>query len=294
MPVPGAGLLQRERARISGFFGLNLPDREIDLRFDLLPFGRGGRKPPRTESKLLARLQANRTTPREFLEQGLAVARDINRYPMSEKRRMALTDALANALYPEIAQAVKEITKQEGGIPEQAGRQRMLELFENCVTALTESYQILFAAGYTRGRFWYARIRPRVYRSACRILELTKLHHRIVGLRYMPLPSTTTRIANTVFIAMRACEPVDFPIDALSERCHAIDARGTASLRQHYASLLTYPILDYSAWPEQEQFFIDTYCNAIPDAIRFFDYDPKGPANAPDKSPDERAPESPR
>jgi len=285
MPVPGAGLLQRERARIRGFFGLNLPERDIDLRFDLLPFARGGRKPPLTEDKLRAHLQAHRATPKEFLEAGLAVARDLNRYPMSDKRRMAMTDALAYAIYAEIAQAVKEITKQEGGIPEQAGRQRMLELFENCVSALTESYQLLFAAGYGRGRFWYARIRPRVYRSACRIMELIKLHHRIVGLRYMPLPSKATRTANTVFVAMRACEPVDFPIDALSERSHAIDARGTASLSQHYASLLTYPLLDYSAWPEQEQFFIDTYCNAIPDAIRFHDYDPKAPTKAPIEAP---------
>ncbi len=151
----------------------------------------------------------------------------------------------------------------------------MLQLCGHCVTALTESYQMIFAADYARGRFGYARIRPRIYRSACRMLELIKLQHRIVGLRYMPLPSTTTRIANTVFAAMRACEPVEFPIEALSAGSQAIDVRGMASLRQHYASLLTYPILDYSAWPEQEQFFIDTYCNAIQDAIQFNDYDPK-------------------
>jgi hypothetical protein len=35
MPALGAGLLHRERARVRGFFGLDLPRRNIDLCFDL-------------------------------------------------------------------------------------------------------------------------------------------------------------------------------------------------------------------------------------------------------------------
>lgn len=272
MPIPGAGFIQRERAKVRGFFGLDLPERTIELRFDLQPPERGGNKPPLTVAKLQALLRAKGTTPREFLGHLLATSRDLNRYPLSNKRRMALTDVLANALYSAIAPALQEMAKTGGGIPEQDGRRAMLELFERGVLILTDSYRLIFANDYGRGRFWYARVRPRAYRCACRILELIKLHHRILGLRYMPLPPTTSRIANTVFAAMHACEPVDFAIDTLSAHTPVIDARATASLRQHYASLLSYIVLDYSAWPEQEQFFIDTYANAIQDAIAVTDY----------------------
>jgi len=274
MPIPGAGVIQRERARVRNFFGLDLPERKIALRFDPLPPKRGGNKPPLTETKLQALLHSKRTTPREFLGHILSTSRDLNHYPLSSKRRMALTELLANALYAAIVPKLDEIAKAGGGIPEQDGRRATLELFERGVLILTDSYRLIFAVDYGRGRFWYVRARPRAYRCACRILELIKLHHRIVGLRYMPLPPTTSRIANTLFAAMHACEPVDFAIDTLSAHAPVIDARATASLRQHYASLLSYTILDYSAWPEQEQFFIDTYTNAIQDAITFSDYEP--------------------
>ena len=272
MPNPGAGFLQRERARIRNFFGLDLPPRTIELRLELVPPNRKGRRPPLVAHKLHAVLKASRATPREFMERFLLTARDISRYPMSKKRRLALIELLARQLYVEVAPALKVISKEGGGIPEQEGRTAMLVLYERCVNALSDSYLLILASDYERSNFWYARVRPRVYLCACRILELTKLHHRIMGLRYMPLPSATTRVANTVFVAMRACEQVDFPIDALSARTQALDTRSTVSLQQLYASLLSYVILDYAAWPEQEQFFIDTYCNSIQDAIRFDDY----------------------
>ena len=42
MTIPGAGLIQRERARVRSFFGLDLPESKIKLRFDLPPSERGG------------------------------------------------------------------------------------------------------------------------------------------------------------------------------------------------------------------------------------------------------------
>ena len=265
------------------FFGLDLPERRIELRFSLLPPTRGGAKPPLTEAKLQASLRVKGTTPMLFLEHILTVCRNLNRYPLSTKRRMALTEVLANVLYGAVAPALTEIATEGGGIPEPEGRRAMLELCERCVLMLTDSYRLVFAADYGRGRFWYARVRPRAYRCACRIMEMIKLHHRVVGLRYMPLPPATSRIANTVFAAMEACEPVDFAIDTLSARTPVIDPRSSASLRQHYASLLSYSILDYSAWPEQEQFFIDTYANSIQDAISFTAFDPDDPGKQKDR-----------
>jgi hypothetical protein len=74
---------------------------------------------------------------------------------------------------------------------------------------------------------------------------------------------------------MRGCEPVELVLDALSLRNQSLDRRTQASLRQHYVSLGSYGILDYSAWPEYDQLAIDLYAAAVPDAIRIADYDPK-------------------
>jgi hypothetical protein len=256
------------------WLGLGLPPRTIELRFDLPPRRRKGRRPPLTPEAAHEALGRHSATPEEYLSELLNIVSSLNRWPLQAKRRMALLEALAGWFYAAAAPALVQLLSEGRGIPEPPGRRQTLELHDRCATALLEGYRTLFTADYQASSYFYSRARVRVYRCACRVLELLKLRQRIAGARYMQLEPSDWRTAHTLFAAMRACEPVDKVIDALSLRNQALDRRTQASLRQHYASLVTYGILDYSAWPEHEQTAIDLYSAAVPDGIRLLDYDP--------------------
>ena len=262
-------------APVQEFLGWGLPPRDIDLRFDLPPRNRRGRRPPLTPERMHEALSRRSTTPEEYLTELAAVVVDLNRWPLSPKRRLALLEPLAGWFYVAAAPAIAELIADDGGIPEPAGRRRALELHDRCAAALVDGYRILFARDYGRASFLYARARLRIYRCACRMLELIKLRQRIAGMRYLHLEPAAWRTAHTVFAAMRACEPVEQILDALSLRNQSLDRRTQASLRHHYISLTSYGILDYRSWPEHDQLAIDLYVAAVPDAVRIADYDPK-------------------
>ncbi len=279
MSVSVAPLIQRERGRIRRFLGLDIPERDLDLRFDLLPPAHVGKKPPGGLAALAAGLQAHRTTPREIFEYLATTIRSVNRHAMSARRRFELNEALAHAFYTEAAAQIVLLATEGGGIPESKGRRELLELFERIVASLTEGYQILFASDYRRRRFWYARVRERAYRCACRVLELIWLGHRIRALRYMPPSPDSWRIANTVFIVMRPIEQVDRATPTLAAHHGALGDPHQASLQDLFCSIQAYQLLDYSAWPEQGQSFIHKYCGSVEGGIQVLD--PPTPAGTP-------------
>jgi hypothetical protein len=264
------GLLQRLRA----FLGIGLPPRNIELRFELAGTSRQGRRPPLSPERAHALLGEHSTTPQEYLKALLGLVGDLNRWPLHPQRRLALLESLTGWFYAAVAPALLELIAAGGGVPESPDRRDTLELQDRCAASLVDGYRLLFAADYACSNFTYNRIRPRVYRVACRILELIKLRQRIAGVRYLRLDARTWRTAHTVFAAMRACEPVDQVVDTLSLRNQGLDRRTQASLRQHYVSLATYGILDADAWPEREQLAIDSYIAAVPEAVRVLDYEP--------------------
>ncbi|WP_058554716.1 hypothetical protein [Thiohalocapsa sp. ML1] len=257
------------------FFGLDIPPRAIELRFDTPRPNRKGRRPPLTPERAHALLGQNSATPDDYLKALLGIVGDLNRWPLDAERRLALLESLSGCFYAAVAPALKDLVAEGGGIPESPGRREVLELYERCAASLVQGYRALFAADYARSNFFYSRVRGRVYRCACRMLELIKLRQRLAGVRYLRLEADAWRTANTVFAALRACEPVDRVLDTLSLRNQSLDRRTQASLRQHYVSLSTYGILDATAWPEREQIAIDVYVNSVPHAIRVLDYDPR-------------------
>jgi hypothetical protein len=273
MALPGTEFIRRERARVRHFLGLDLPERTLRLGFDLLRLRRCRDRPPANPGRLQARLQASRTTPTEQLEAMLTLVLGLKRCPMPERRRFQLVEALAAWFHAEAAPQIAALAAEGGGIPEQGGRGVMLDLLARNTQTLIDVYQLIFATDYARNRFWYAKVRSRVHHCAHRIMELIKLQHRIVGIRYAPLPAQSWRLANTIYVVMRAYESTDVPTETLAAVSPgALPSRRLANLDQLYGSLQTYHILDYSAWPEQNQFFIDTYCNAVDGGIRIHDH----------------------
>ncbi len=276
MAINDAPLIRRWTAAIRRYFGLDLPDRDIELRFQLLPKTRGGKKPPLTEAKLTERLKGSRSTPKAYMDALLSISRAINRYPLKTPKRHRLNELLAQVFYFEVAPKLAEIAAEVGGIPEAEGRREMLDRCERTVAALVEGQQQVFQDDYKRSRFGYARSRERIYHAASRILELIRLEHRIRGLRYMPLPPASWQIANTVFTIMRAYEPVDLPMMTLAVRSNALGDRRNASLLDLFSALQAFHILDYSAWPEQAQWYIYHYCGSVDQGISVVDIPPEG------------------
>jgi hypothetical protein len=220
-------------------------------------------------------LDRRSATPDEYLKQLQKITEQLNRWPVGATKRMELLEWLAKQFYTFAAPMFADLVRAYGGIPESPERRETFELHEHCTSALIDGYCILFAADYGRRSIFYRPVRARVYRCACRIMELTKLRQRIIGARYLRLEPRAWRTAHTVYAAMRACEPDDVVLDTLSQRNQSLDTSTQASLRQHYASLISYGALDYVAWPEQDQIAIDTYVRAVADAIRIQDFDPR-------------------
>lgn len=262
-------------AAIREWLGVDLPARNLDLRFEMLHRWRRGKRPPLTPERVRESLARHRTTPEEHLRELNAIAGNLNRWPLGEEKHMVLLECLAKEFYIASAPLILQLMQASGGIPEPPERRETFELHDRCATALLDGYRSVFAQDYQRHPFFYRRIRPRIYRCACRILELVKHRQRLAGARYLRLDPTAWRTAHTVFAAMWTCEPVDDGLDTLSRHDQSLDRRAHASLRQHYVSLATYDLLDYVAWPELDQIGLDAYVGAEPDAIRLRDFDPQ-------------------
>lgn len=282
MPFPGLASMRRMQARLRHFLGRDLPLRTLDLRFDSLPSPRRGNRPPLTEAALDKLLEPRRITPVEYAEALLAQVRAINRHPLSAPRRWAVNEMLTKRAAVELLGHLPRLAREGAGIPEQSGRAALMDVAQRLVVALLDGYRLLFATDYARSQFWYARCRYRVHRCAGRILELVRLQHRLLGLRYAPLPSQSWRLANTVYGVMRAYESTDLPLPTLAALAGLAGAVRECALNQLYGSIQAFRLFDYSAWPEVGQSYIDSYSAGVDQAIRILPYDGYSPISARD------------
>lgn len=273
MPLPGRAFLQRERLRVRRWLGADLPPRTLDARLPPPPPLRGSKPPPGNPAKLKARLLQHRATPTDYLETLLATARALNRTALAPRRRFRTAEELARWFYAEAAPHWRELASTGGGIPELPERAARLTLYLQISQALIDAYLAVFLADYARQPFWYARVRPRVYRCTTRLLDLIRFEQRLTALRYARLRPQSWRIANTVYALMRACENVEIAFETLAAAAATPGERRLASLDDLYAAIHCFHILDHCAWPELAQPFIDTYCNAIAQAVRFHPHD---------------------
>jgi hypothetical protein len=260
-------LLERERARWRRFLGADLPERRLELRLDLGADGPCTERAALTRRRLLDLRRGCAEQPGLCLERMLASARALSGCRMPTRRHHESAELLARQLYAEAIRQVDAMAAERGGTPEDEHRRACIETLSQATAALVRGYARIFASDYALNRFWYAKVRGRVHRAAARVLELIKLNHRIAALRYAPLPSEQWRIANTLYIVMRTYEPTDLPHTTLAGELSAGERFRSVSLDQLYALLHTYRVLDYSAWPERNQRYIDRYCLSVDQGI---------------------------
>lgn len=266
-------LLDTESSAWARFLGTHLPPRALDLRFELLPPHRRG-EAPLLDPRRLRQLALERNNNIGALLKGLTEQmRLLNRYRLPPKRRFSLAEVHLSLLFPAANALVQRQIKEPGGIPENAQRAELLNAVASAFQALVTAYQIIIAADYDRGRFWYARVRGRVHRCAHRIIDLIGLVQQVNALRYQRLSDANWRVANTVFCVMLDCEQVDIPLDSPGSLMSGGHSSGPASIRERYAALHVPWVLDFLCWPEAQLPVVLHYARSIQDGVRIFPAD---------------------
>lgn len=248
--------------RFRRFMGWNLPKRRLDLEFNLLPPNRRGRK-PRLGLAVLARLRKHSNQSRQqTLQTLLEELKAANRYAMSPGMRLNFSGVVLKTYYP-LAVECRGLYGREAGIPDDAVRQNELDTAAAIARALTVSYKHVLQRYYDASRFRYARNRKRVFQCASRILELTRLEQRLLGLRYRKLEGRAWQDIHTVFALLASYENVDFPLPTLE--CSLDDSRPRQLVSPHdlYCAIQAYALLDATTWPVEQLGFIDSYRQSL-------------------------------
>lgn len=248
--------------RFRRFMGWNLPKRRLDLEFDLLPPNRRGRK-PRLGLAALSRLRQHSNESRqETLQLLFEELKAANRYAMSPGMRLTFTGVALKTYLPLVTEC-RALYGREAGIPDDPVRQNELDTAADIARALAVSYKHVFQRYYDASRFRYARNRKRIFRCAFRILELTRLEQRLLGLRYRQLDGRAWQDINTVFAVLASYENVDFPLPTLESRFGDNPVPKVVSPHDLYCAVQTYVLLDATTWPAEQQGFIDTYPQSL-------------------------------
>jgi hypothetical protein len=252
---------------LRSFAGLDLPPREIAIKFQVpLPVAR--EKAPRLRDIMF--LKKDLDDPDADLNYCRALQknlRQLNRCKIGAVRRFIYNETFITTFYPLILKRVRNHL-DDGGIPDPAPRQEMLDLMIDLIRQLIESYKIIFRAIYCGKNFQFARLSSQFDKSAWRILELIKIKQRIMGLRYAALSPQMWLGANIVFHIMHGLGKTETERTTLEGIAANYGEPVQATLCDLFLSLQMVQRFNLSRWPTEWQFSFDRFERSVRDLVQ--------------------------
>ncbi len=209
----------------------------------------------------LSRRDAEQAFGVEYMNLCRKEARALSRCNIAVAKRIQLAETMLPILLP-ILQRHVETYSRDGGIPDDDRRQETLELTTEVLKLLIETYKIAFKQLYTGSAGLGTGVKP-VELSAFRILELTKIQLRMMGLRYEVLSGAGWLVVNNVYFAMAAAGMTDTQIPLLEQVADLKEGPKTQSVRDMFLSVQMIAKFDILRWPTEWQEHFYAYCKSV-------------------------------
>jgi len=220
-------------------------------------------EPPPDLSRLhVGRKDADQDNPVEYLALCRKEARALSRSALAVTRRLQVTDEFA-AHFVLIAAKHIRTYSSDGGIPDSDRRKDLLDMTASVLGFLIDSYKVALKKLYGDGSAHDGAAPKELEHCAFRILELTKLQQRVLGLRYQVLPGAAWLTVNTVFHALRAAGHADAKVPPLETELLEDNDTKPQSVADMFLAVQMIGRFDILRWPTEMHQFIFAYCKSI-------------------------------
>lgn len=260
--------LRQPILRVFPHLGLNLPNRELNLPFGLLPPSSRGKRPELRVHELekeLKPLACENSDPMVLFKTIQAHLSRLNHYKISTYSRRVHTELCLEYFFRSASIQVTAL-QEHGRVPENPRRREFLETIMEVSRILQISLKHIFQQDYDRPNRHYAKVRDRVHWSAFRLLELIRLEQRVCGLRYKRMRPDAWRDANAVFTVMFLYESVDGPqrlLQRIKEKYAMGRCRDESTLLELYSLIQLSGVLDIFYWPTVLQGVTESYIRSL-------------------------------
>jgi hypothetical protein len=241
---------------------------QLELRFGVASPKQWGASQPTSPAKLIRNLDDEFATPQLLLREALFQMHGINRTNLSASRRLKLCLRIHQRVWSTLAAARDALRKNDDGVPEPKPQQELLDLSDQLASALAAGYQIAIEADYRPDNRQGRAERGRILIAAVHTLELIHLQQRLRALRYQPLADSAWQVANTLFCVLARADQLTTPVEAMTDDRLLLDGAGSTSAMQLYAAIQAFGLFDTFSWAKRQQRFLDSYCAALPDALK--------------------------
>lgn len=248
--------------RIKGFFSKedDLPIRDFELNLAPTPRVKSKNKPELSVSSIESSFKELGENPADILEQVTKDLRQLNSYPIAQKKRLELTTVYWHKIYRAV-QALTQKHKRSGVIPEGAQRVKDLSLSFDALAGIHKYYQILFMHDYALTGKAYLKAQEQLLDSSFRILEIVLLQQKIKALGYRQLPAKSWQSVNTIFYVMEIYENDSIDIEQSTTQS-LIEPKGAQvkeNLKDLYRRIQLLGYLDLLRYPVHQHTLLEDY-----------------------------------
>jgi len=241
---------------------------QLELRFSVASPKQWGASHQTSPAKLIRNLDDEFSTPQLLLREALFHMHGINRTTLSASPLLKLCRRIHQRVWSTLAAARDALRNNDCGVPEPKAQQELLDLSDQLAAALTAGYQIVIEADYRPNNRQGRAERARIVDAAVHTLELIHLQQRLRALRYQPLTDNAWQVANTLFCVLARADQLTAPVDALTDDRLLLDRTGRTNALRIYRAIQVFGLFDTFSWAKRQQRFLDTYCAALPEALK--------------------------
>lgn len=247
-------------ARLKGLTGIAAADGPIKITFSV-PTPGAAESAPDLGRLRLGKKDADQSGPLEYIDACRKEARALSRCNLSTTRRLQMTEEFAKHLVLIVARHIVAYSA-DGGIPDPDRRKTTLDTAAAAVGYLIDSYKVVLKKLYGSSGSISGNAAKEFELAGFRILELSKLLQRVLGLRYQVLSSPAWLTVNTVFQVMRATGRADSPIAALETELPENEDAKPQSVTQMFLAVQMVGRFDILRWPTEMHQFLFAYCKS--------------------------------
>ena len=246
--------------RLKGLGHADASTSDIRITFSL-PTPVSSEAPPNLAQLNIGKPDADHNGALEYVGACRREARALSRCTLPAARRLQLTEEFA-AHFVLIAAKYIRTHADDGGIPDSDRRKDLLDTTATVIGYLIDSYKVAFRKLYD-GTSGSPNSRRELKLSAFRILELTKLLQRVLGLRYPVWSGPAWLTVNTVYHAMRVAGRGDAKIAPLETGLPEDEDSPRRTIAGMFLTIQMIARFDVLRWPTELQQFCFAYGKSV-------------------------------
>jgi len=249
-------------AKFKGLTGIGSSDGPVKITFSV-PTPAAAEAAPDLGRLKLGKRDADQNGPLEYLDACRKEARALSRCNLSATKRLQLAEEFAAHLVLMVSKYI--VTRSaDGGVPDSDRRKTLIDTCSAAVGYLIDAYKVVLKKVYGSSSGTLSGSAAKELELAgFRILELSKLQQRVLGLRYQVLSGPGWLTVNTVYHVLRANDRAETPFKLLeTELPEDADAKPQTAT-QMYLAVEMVGRFDILRWPTEMHQFIFAYCKSM-------------------------------